>query len=313
MKKSSYKSFQPGSIKVRAAVLTSALMLAALVGGCNLPAGGALDEPEGQGTQPAQDLSLLTTLTQQAVEKESAAPTAAPTAAAIPTATKTAPANTSGDLPSAPSEIKFRTGGTIAYLKGEIKAGESISYTFEVAAGQTLIATVTSNDQDVYFEIVGQDDGSVLLSAADELPQLIAVLPSSQVYQITLFSPTDNVYFLTVEIPAVLDIDPGSGMITIDGYLDVFQAFHPDVFTRVRYQIYLDAWSVLSVQLRSPALETLTLALTGVDDGVPYLRHVVKTDGINDFQSPISQKYYLDVYDMSKASAEYSLEIEVRP
>jgi hypothetical protein len=67
----------------------------------------------------------------------------------------------------------------------------------------------------------------------------------------------------------------------------------------------------LNVQLVSDALENLTLALIGVGDGVPYLRHVVKTEAINDFQVTVSQTYYLDVYAVGGETAEFELEIEV--
>jgi hypothetical protein len=46
---------------------------------------------------------------------------------------------------------------------------------------------------------------------------------------------------------------------------------------------------------------------------VPYLRHVVKSDAINNFQVPVSQEYYLDVYNTGGVSTEYDLEIELSP
>jgi hypothetical protein len=293
------------------AVLAAALLLAAVLGGCNLPGGRTPAEPKGPEVQPTQDLSLLATLTQQALEAESSAPTAEPTATAIPTATQPPPTESSENLPSQPTEIKFRSGGTLAYLKGDIAAGQSLTWTFEAASGQTLIASVSSNDVDVFFEIKGLDDGSVLVPFSDGSSSATLRLPSTQVYQITLTSPTDNVYFLSVEIPANLAITAGSGPVKVNGYVDVLGAFYPDALTRVRYLIFLEEGTTLNVQLKSASLENLTLALNGKSDGVPYLRYVVKSDGINDMPIPVSQGYYLDVYDISSQSAEYTLVIEV--
>lgn len=254
---------------------------------------------------------MLATLTQQALEAESTAPTAAPSATAQPTETQLPPTESSGDLLSQPTEIKFRDGGTLGYLKGDIAAGQSFSWTFEAASGQTLIAGVSSNDVDVYFEIKGLDDGSLLVPFSDRASSATVRLPSTQVYQVTLTSPTDNVYFLSVEIPANLAITAGSGPVNVNGYVDVWGAFYPDALTRVRYLIYLEEGTTLNVQLKSASLENLTLALNGKSDGVPYLRYVVKTDGIFDMPIPVSQGYYLDVYNVSSQSAEYTLVIEV--
>jgi len=303
--------FQFGRIQIKAAMLAASLFLVALLGGCNLPGGRAPVEPKGPEAQPTQDLRLLATLTQQAGDAESTAPTAEPSATAIPTATPPPPTESSGDLPFLPTEIKFRDGGTMAYLKGDIAAGEKLAWTFEAAAGQTLIAGVSSNDVDVYFEIKGLDDGVTLVPFSDRSSSATLRLPATQAYQITLSSPTDNVYFLTVEIPADLTVTAGSGPVKVNGYVDVWGSFYPDALTRVRYLIYLESGTIFNVQLKSDALEDLTLALTGKGDGVPYLRYVVKSDGINDLSVPVSQGYYLDVYDVTSQSAAYTLVIEI--
>lgn len=291
------------------------LILVLAAGGCNLPIRNRQPDPQGPGAGPTQDLSLLATLTQQAVEKGDQQPTAAPTATQAPTLAPSPTWTPEGaePLPSSVEEIKFRLGGTIAYLQGDIAAGQAIEYTFDALGGQTLIAGVSSEDQDVFFEIKGSEDGSVLASFSEEISSLTEVLPSTQTYRITLTSKTDNTYFLSVEIPAILSLTPGAGPVSVDGYVDVLQAFHPNAFTRVRYLLKLEAGTVLNVQLSSPGLENLTLALIGADDGVPYLRHVVKSDAINNFPVPVSQAYYLDVYDTGGVSTEYNLELELNP
>jgi hypothetical protein len=286
------------------------LLLAADLSACNLPARG---ETAGETEiPPTADLSFLATLTQQALDKV----IQASTATALPSAT-TVPLETSAPTDSLPlsgtSEIKFRPGGTSAYFKGEISPGQKLVYTFEAAGGQTLIAGVSSNDQEVYFEILGLEDGSVLVAPSEGSSSIYTTLPGTQAYQISLFSPTENVYFLSVEVPAGLSVGAGQGPVIVDGYIDVLQDFHPSVPTHVRYLLDLDAGTTLNVDLQSEALEDLTLALTGKEDGVPYLRYVVKSDAIQDFPVMVSQPYYLDVYSISGESADFSLIIEIDP
>ncbi|MEJ2448156.1 MAG: hypothetical protein P8Y37_09505 [Anaerolineales bacterium] len=313
MLKKNSKSYRQKFIRRGSPLWLCALALALVLGACNLPSGGEPAEPKGPEAQPSQDLSLLATLTQQALDAESTAPTADQTATENPNPTETQPAPTesSQNLPSVPTEIKFRAGGTLAYLKGDIAAGEQLAWTFGAAAGQTLIAGVSSNDVDVYLEVKGMDDGEILVPFSERSASAAFRLPSTQDYQITLTSPTDNVYFLSVEIPVDLTVTLGAGPVSVDGYVDVLGGFYPDALTRVRYLIYLEEGTTLNVQLKSAALDNLTLALTGKDDGVPYLRYVVKSAGINDLPIPVSQGYYLDVYDVSSQSAEYTLVVEV--
>ncbi len=296
----------PTSLKIAGLLLI--LLLSASLGACNLPGGNSSPEPKNPETRPTQDLSLLATLTQQVEQEQEASPTALPTMTPLPTATQpTVPEPAEIE----PSEIKFRSGGTLAYLKGGIGAEQQLPWTLEAASGQTLIAGVSSNDVDVYFEIKGLDDGVTLVPFSDRASSAVVRLPSTQEYQITLTSPTINQYFLTVQVPVDLAVTTNSGPVKVDGYVDVLGAVYPDALTYVRYLLYLEQSTVLNAKLSSVHLNSLTLALTGVEDGVPYLRYQTKSEGINDFPVPVSQLYYLDVYDVSSVSAKYTLEIEV--
>ncbi len=284
------------------------LLLAATLTACNLPTRGepatATDIP------PMGDLNLLATLTQQAVEKMVKTSTARP----IPSETAV-PAETSfptgSPSASAPVEIKFRPWGTTAFYKGEISPGQQLVYTYEAGGGQTLLAAVTSNDQDVIFEIKGLSNGSILTPFSERSSSLVTQLPVTGAYQITLTSETENTYFLSVEIPAELSLGVGSGFYTVDGRVEVLEEFYPEVMTRVRYILDLEEGTIFDVQIQSDGIENLTLALTGKEDGVPYLRYVVKSESINDFPVMVSQEYYLDVYSVSAESVDYQLEIEI--
>jgi hypothetical protein len=305
--------------RTRLRTLLPLLALAAATLSCVLPFTG--DQPQPEATQPpaTQDLSLLATNTQEAADlsaqETAAALSATPTDTPEATITLTpAPTETAGPTlepqPVLLSEIKFRTGGTMSFQEGSMSAGQLRGFTFWAAAGQTLLASVSSNDQAVYFELRG-DDGSLLVPFSDQSSSVTIELPYSQDYQLTLRSPNDNVYFLTLEIPAEVYVGPGYSPRYVDGYLEVFQQFHPDVFTRIRYLIVLEEGTILNVQLSSPALEDLSLALTGAEDGQPYLRYEVKSDSIDDLEVTTTQGYYLDVYGVDGVSTGFRLRIAV--
>ncbi|NQS92083.1 MAG: hypothetical protein HQ574_06695 [Chloroflexi bacterium] len=288
-------------------------LLALILGGCALPVGRTSVPTE---APPTQDLNALAAITQQAAEHVAQETLSAPTATLSPTATLTPlPPETASPtlelLPLSSTEIKFQAGGTIAYLKGEIKAGQQISFTLGAGGGQTLIATVSSEANQVYFEIKDLEDGEVLVPFSDEASSVQTKLPWTGDFQITLISPVDLDYFLSVEVPANLVVSPGMGSAIVDGYIDVLGTFHPEVFTRVRYLMQLQAGSILDVNVNSPAIDDLSLALIGAEDHQPYLRHEVQSGSIEGFIVTESQGYYLDVYSVSGESAAFSLIIKI--
>jgi hypothetical protein len=289
------------------------LLTSTALTGCNLPFGRAPELPQ---IPPTQDLNLLATITQQALEHSIQETQTAPTPAATETITLTplpleTISPTSDTLPAPPSEIKFKSGGTMAYLKGDLKAGEQQTFTLEAGQGQTLIAVVSSETNQAYFEIRDLDGGTTLTPFSEGASSKSLQLPRSGVYQVTLTSPVDLDYFLSLEVPAIVNMAAGDNPKTVPGYLDVLDQFHPAAPTRVRYQIELEAGAKFDVQLSSPSLEGLSLALIGANDGQPYQRYEVQSSSINDFVVPVSQGYYLDVYSISGDSSDFSLQIEV--
>jgi hypothetical protein len=214
-------------------------------------------------------------------------------------------------LPYTPAEIQFKPGGTIAYIKAKIEAGEEHTYTFRARAGQTIFLAVSSGDKDVHLELIGLEDGQILQSRSKESAGITASLPSTQEYQVTLYaSQTDAIYFFSLEIPAVIDIVPGEN-ITLDGYIEVFDQFHPNVPTRVRYLIFGKQDQILKVKLDSPQIDSLNLGLIGQTDGQAYMRYHVK--GVRgELKLPITQGYYLDVYSLGGESTEYTLTVELK-
>ena len=290
------------------------LISSAALSGCNLPFGQAPELPQ---FPPTQELNLLATLTQQAIEHDVQQTATAPTATLAPTSTLTllppetlSPTQT--PLFASPSEIKFNPGGTISYHKGIVKAGQQIIFTLGAGQGQTLIARVSSGEDQAYFEIKGLEGGEVLVPFSDNASSVQVDLPWTGDYQITLTSSVDQDYFFSVEVPANLVVSPGLGAAVVDGYIDVLSAFHPDSFTRVRFLMGLQAGSILDVRLSSQAINGLALALIGADDGQPYLRHEVQSASVEGFVVPETQAYYLDVYSVSGESAAFSLTIDVK-
>jgi hypothetical protein len=272
-----------------------------------------------------EDISIYATQTQEVKEKlvdqQSATPTPGgeekieDTTPVSPTPTKADTvleiSNTENLIPYTPGEIQFKPGGTIAYIKTAIEAGEKHTYTFRARAGQTTSLAVSSGDKGIYLELLGLDDGQILQSLSKESASITANLPSTQEYQITLFaSQTDAIYFLTLEIPAVIDIIPGE-KITLEGYVEVFDQFHPDVPTRVRYLIFGKQDQVLKVKLDSPQIDSLNLGLIGQTDGQAYMRYHVK--GVQgELKLPLTQGYYLDVYSLGGESTGYTVDIELK-
>lgn len=301
-------------MKIKSALqLTLIILVVAALSGCNLPFGGTPVEPT---IPPTQDLNLLATLTQQAlidsVQETETAPTAtlSPTPTLEPVLTDTpGPTPTSGPIPL--SEIKFLQGGTIAYLRGTLLAGEKKAFTLGAGGGQTLISSVSSEGNQVYFEIKDLESDEILVPFSDQTSSAQLKLPWTGDYQITLSSPEDLDYFLSVEVPANLVVSPGMGASVVTGTINVQQAFHPDVFTRVRYLMQLQAGSVLNAQINTFDSNDLALALIGAGDGQPYLRYEVQTSTISGFVVPESQGYYLDVYSISGNSVSYSVSITV--
>jgi len=288
------------------------LITTAALSGCNLPLGRATEPP----IPPSQELNLLATLTQQAIEhgiqETITAPTAQPepinTLTPIPSATTNPMITTQ---PFTPVVVKFRGGGTSAYFQQDIQAGEEQVYTIEAGAGQKLIVVATSDGDQVYFEIAWLEDETILVPFSDVASSVRLPLAQTGIYRITLTSPGNSRYFLSYEVPAVLPVSPGASPLLVDGYLDVLDDFHPASLTHVRYLMQLQAGSVLNVRLSSPALDGLSLALIGADNGQPFLRHEVQSTTIDSFVVPESQGYYLDVYSLSGVSAEFSLQVGV--
>ena len=193
------------------------------------------------------------------------------------------------------TKMNFKTGGTYTYIQRSIKAGEQHSFTLRALAGQTMILSIASSDNDVFFAGVrGVQGGQQLLSNNSQVGYWTGTLPQTQDYKITLTTNNpDTNYFLGVEIPANIRFTPGYYSTSLKGHIEVFDA-DPSaaIDNHVTYLAYASAGQTLDVRLYSPNVDALSLGVYGQEDGQPYLRYQVKNSGYHGVL-PLTQGYDL--------------------
>lgn len=95
--------------------------------------------------------------------------------------------------------IRFEPGGTSATMSNAVIRGERNRYTLEAGAGQTMIVSIGSLENNAVFDIYGPDGAAL----ATEGTSASIVLPSDGSYVIIVGGTRGNAsYDLTVEIPA---------------------------------------------------------------------------------------------------------------
>lgn len=95
--------------------------------------------------------------------------------------------------------IRFDPGGTSATISDAVVRGERNRYTLEAAAGQTMVVSLVSVEDNAVFDLYGP--GDVLLTT--EATTDTFLLPADGVYTLILGGTRGNAsYDLTVEIPA---------------------------------------------------------------------------------------------------------------
>jgi phenylpyruvate tautomerase PptA (4-oxalocrotonate tautomerase family) len=209
------------------------------------------------------------------------------------------------------NEIHFKPGGTFAYIQKSIRAGEQHSYKIQAVANQTMIVSVSSDQNDVFLGINGIQGGQQLLSTSAHTPYWTGTLPQTQDYAITLTTNNpDTKYFLNVEIPANIRFEPGTYSTVVDGHIEVLDpTAYASVDNIVTYLLYASAGQTMDVQLSSPHLEALSLGVYGKEDGQPYQRWQVKNHGYYG-ALPLTQGYYLKVFS-NGASTDFTLTITI--
>jgi hypothetical protein len=219
------------------------------------------------------------------------------------------PTATPSSKPSPATPIYFRPGGTSAYIQDWVQESTPLSYSLWIAEGQNLIVTATSENNDVYVDIVGIEDGVQLVY--DAIPYWFGIVPKSQEYQITIWTKNPGTtFFLSIEVPANIEFDSGANSQQVKGYIEIHSEFSPDLMTRVRYRIQASEGQTLEIQMTSPNLDSLSMGIVGEEDGQTYLRYVVKNSG-GTLELPSKQGYYLDVYATGGMSTDFTLEVSI--
>ncbi len=230
----------------------------------------------------------------------------------LPTPTASPTDESEAAAPPETNPIQFKQGGTSACVQRQLSAGLEHGYTVSATAGQTMLVTVASLLNDVFVKINGVQNGEALLGFDAEQSSWSGELPSTQEYQITLSSSNPaRDYFLCVEIPALILIEPGKETIEINGYIELLSEWYPDVMTRVRYLLPASPGkTVKAIRLTSPDISNLSLGISGQADGQPYKRYEISgVEYISEL--PLTQGYFLDIYSLG-SSTSFTLEIELR-
>ena len=223
--------------------------------------------------------------------------TMAPTKASLPTNTS-APA-----VVGAAVRIKFATGATSGIQEGQLQPGQSQRFLVGAAAGQPLMVSVNSLNNDVTFSVSGVSDGRVLLAASEQLGSWQTMLTTTQDYLIQVYAgaKTEN-FTLNIITPARIKFSPGAVSAKLSGATVGG--------LNVAYVIRANAGQKLKLTLTAPKNDAV-LSMYGYQDGQPYLRYVVEQTAF-DMTLPATQDYIIQVVPRAGAVADYDLTVEIK-
>ncbi len=186
------------------------------------------------------------------------------------------------------------------------------SYTVNAAAGQTMLVSVASSLNDVFLKIEGTQYGEQLLSSDAEQSSWSVICRQSRNTALCLPHPAQpQITFCASKSRQISSSSREKTHLKIDGYVDIFSEWYPNVMTRVRYLLPASPEkTVTAIRLTSPDISNLSLGISGQTDGQPYKRYEIS--GIEYIaELPLTQGYYLDVYSLGSSTG-FTLEIEFR-
>jgi hypothetical protein len=209
-------------------------------------------------------------------------------------------------------KIHFKPGGTYAFAQRSIKAGMPYAYTLRALAGQTIILSIASPDNDVFLASVeGIQGGQQLIPYNAHIGSWTCTLPQTQDYQITLTTNnSDTYYFFAVEIPANIQFEPGTYSAVLNGHIEEYDHSQPESsMAHITYLVNASAGQTMDVKLLSSNIDSLFLAVYGQQDGQLYQHYEVKNSGYYG-TLPVTQGYYLKVVSV-KPPTDFTLEITI--
>lgn len=235
-------------------------------------------------------------------------PVIAPTATTVPPTheSPTAVPPTSAPAPtSIPGAVRidFATGATAGVVSGELQPGEVQNFLVGASAGQPLMVSTGSYNNDVTFSVTGVKDGKTLLDASQKLTSWETMLTESQDYLIRVYAgaSTEN-FTLNVITPARIDFTPGAVSTTETGTT-------PGGLV-VSYILRASANQQMDITLDAPNMSAL-LSVYGYQDGQPYLRSAAGSQTFS-MKLPATQDYVIQVVPNAGQVVNYTLNITVK-
>jgi len=224
-------------------------------------------------------------------------PTPEPPTAIPPTSV---PALTS--IPGA-VRINFAAGATAGVVTGELQPEEVQNFLVGASAGQPLIVSTGSYNNDVTFSVTGAKDGKTLLDASQKLTSWQTMLIETQDYLIRVYAGASAENFtLNVITPARINFAPGAVSATETGTT-------PGGLV-VSYILRASANQQMDITLEAPNMSAL-LSVYGYQDGQPYLRSAAGSQTFS-MKLPATQDYVIQVVPNAGQVANYSMNITVK-
>ena len=262
--------------RLRLSALVSVIVL--LISACNLPLRPVSSTPPialtiaaGAGT-PVVTLETQPPLTDTPqIASETPAPlTPAPIVdTPVPADTEAPTSPPAATKPPAPPPVSgakviaFAAGATSGDVTGHLQSGGQASYYFGAGAGQLLLASTYSKNNNVYMAIRGAD-GSALLSASAQYTTFRSKLPKTQAYYVTVLAGGgDTNYDLQIILPFNIVFNPGAISATLNGTLSSSQVNY--------YLLRALGGQTMTVTLASSHGDVF-LTIYGISDGQPLVR-----------------------------------------
>jgi hypothetical protein len=230
-------------------------------------------------------------------------PIIAPTATTIPPTPEpptSAPAPT--PIPGA-VRINFAAGATAGIVNGELQPGEVQNFLVGASAGQPLMVSTGSYNNDVTFSVMGVKDGQTLLSASQKLTSWQTMLTETQDYLIRVYAgaSTEN-FTLNVITPARIDFALGTVSAT--------ETSTTPGGLVVSYILRASINQQMDITLDAPNMSAL-LSVYGYQDGQPYLRSAAGSQTFS-MKLPATQDYVIQVVPNAGQVVNYTLNITVK-